>query len=415
MGEMTSINGNDAAAATARAARDSTRRLQDREAPSPFGGGGRLHAERRRVADLAPVLPAWQALAAHALDRNIFCEPAFAFAAARHLDAARELEAILVWDEGRSPALLGFFPLPTARRLFPPGLLGLWRSELAGLGTPLVAHARAEEILATFLDAVGAYRRGAAVLLPRIEADGGLARALDALAVRTGRGLWRFEPHARAVLPAGAAPEATLSGKKLKELRRQLRRLDEIGEVRFERARAPAAVAAAVERFLTLEAAGWKSARGTALLQRPDTAAFVRATMDRLALEERASVDLLMAGDRLVAAGLLLESGHRAWFWKIAYDEAFARFSPGVQLTLELARRQLQRGDIALTDSCAIADHPMIDHLWRDRMDIVDLCVAVRPGASPAASLAAWLEGRRRRLRVAAKHAYYRFKGGKIS
>ena len=39
-----------------------------------------------------------------------------------------------------------------------------------------------------------------------------------------------------------------------------------------------------------------------------------------------------------VAASITLRSGNAAWFWKIAYDEAFARASPGVQLTLDLTR-----------------------------------------------------------------------------
>ena len=45
---------------------------------------------------------------------------------------------------------------------------------------------------------------------------------------------------------------------------------------------------------------------------------------------------------------------------------AFASASPGVQLTLALTERQIGTG-VAETDSCAIADHPMIDRIWPDR------------------------------------------------
>jgi hypothetical protein len=41
--------------------------------------------------------------------------------------------------------------------------------------------------------------------------------------------------------------------------------------------------------------------------------------------------------------GIVLRSRDRAFFWKIAYDEAFAAQSPGVQLALETT--QIQQAD----------------------------------------------------------------------
>jgi hypothetical protein len=37
----------------------------------------------------------------------------------------------------------------------------------------------------------------------------------------------------------------------------------------------------------------------------------------------------------------------------------------------------LERPDIAWSDSCAAADHPMIDHLWRERRAIGRLSIAI--------------------------------------
>jgi len=33
-------------------------------------------------------------------------------------------------------------------------------------------------------------------------------------------------------------------------------------------------------------------------------------------------------------------------------------------------------------DSCATPDHPMIDHLWRERLPIADWLVALEPGTT---------------------------------
>jgi hypothetical protein len=37
--------------------------------------------------------------------------------------------------------------------------------------------------------------------------------------------------------------------------------------------------------------------------------------------------------------------------------------------------------DVTRTDSCATANHPMIDHLWRERLSLGDRLVALRPQA----------------------------------
>ena len=55
-----------------------------------------------------------------------------------------------------------------------------------------------------------------------------------------------------------------------------------------------------------------------------------------------------------------------AYSYKTAYDEAYARFSPGVLLQCENLL-MLDRADVAWTDSCAAQGHPMIDHIWRER------------------------------------------------
>jgi DNA-binding transcriptional LysR family regulator len=73
-----------------------------------------------------------------------------------------------------------------------------------------------------------------------------------------------------------------------------------------------------------------------------------------------------------------LRSGDAAWCWKIAYDETFSRASPGVQLLLDVTDDLLADASVARADSCATADHPMIDHIWRERLALSDrlMCVA---------------------------------------
>jgi hypothetical protein len=98
----------------------------------------------------------------------------------------------------------------------------------------------------------------------------------------------------------------------------------------------------------------------------------------------------------------MFSSGDTAWCWKIAYSEGVARFSPGVQLLLDLTASLLAQPKPARVDSCATADHPMIDHIWRERLPLHDRLIALRPSAVPF-PLARGIETLRRSAIAAAK------------
>lgn len=390
--------------------------------PVRLSRGGPLRVEVRPLGETEPVADHWEALAERALERNVFAERVFVLAAARHIAEARSALAVLVWEDeeggdgsARAPVLVGLFPVVWPRLPLIPGEVCGWCPSLAAMGVPLVDRARAEAVIEAYLLFLAERgSRCAGALFPLVPEDGPFAQALANVAHRSGRLLRRFDPHHRAVL-RNAVQDDSISPKKVKELRRQLRRLGDLGPIKFERAREPRAVREAVETFFAIEASSWKGRHGTALIQDAGASAMVRTMTRDLARQGRCRVDVLRAGGQPVAAGITLDAGDRAFFWKIAYDERFARFSPGVQLTFELTRRQLERKNVVLTDSCAIADHPMIDHLWRDRMAIVDLFVSTRPGPSLAGRAVGAREATGRRIRGLAKAVYHHLTVSKTS
>jgi hypothetical protein len=95
----------------------------------------------------------------------------------------------------------------------------------------------------------------------------------------------------------------------------------------------------------------------------------------------------LRAGDTPVAAAIVLRHRDRAFYFKLGVDERFAKFSPGVQLTLDLTGHLCADPAIRLADSTADAGHPMINPIWRGRLAIGDLLVPLRSG-DPVAPLA---------------------------
>jgi CelD/BcsL family acetyltransferase involved in cellulose biosynthesis len=259
-----------------------------------------------------------------------------------------------------------------------------WTHPFAPLGVPLVEREAAEPVIAAWLAHLAADATlPGTVLLPFLTEQGPFATTLDAIARRAQMPVADFDRHRRALLaPAGERArylERAIGRHRLKEIRRQWRRLGETGAVLFTTASKRGAVATAVEDFLVLEAGGWKGRAGTAAAQHQELCRFMRTAMPALADESKVTVDRILVDGRTIAATIMLRSGRCAWFWKIAYDETFARFSPGVMLSAVLTNELAEDTTLVQTDSCATADHPMIDHLWRERLALCNRLIAVRP------------------------------------
>ena len=358
--------------------------------------------EWREMGELEAVADEWRELAARALSPNVFYEPAFALAAAPVF--GRGVGAVLVWS-GTSPRrLLGFFPARIEKRRYGiplPVLVG-WTHPYAPLGVPLVEPEAAEPVIAAWLaHLAGNAELPGLLLLPFVPEDGPFAAALGPILQRARMPAAAFNRHRRALLapqPTERAHyiERSLSGRRLKELRRLARRLAEFGALMFSATAEPDSLDGALDDFLCVEAGGWKGAAGSAVLADVEVCDFVRAALRGLARDGKVAINRILIDGGAVAAAITLRSGDAAWFWKIAYDERFARYSPGVLLTLALTENLLDNADVACADSCATADHPMIDHVWRERLPLCDLMVALRPQAP------FWSAQRLERLRNAA-------------
>ena len=347
--------------------------------------GPRVDAEIVSVNQAALGEAAWRDLAGRALEPNAFYAPAMALAGLRHLAEGRGASVLRVWRKaGEERRLVGLLPLVRARgRVLNPLPIRRAAAIYGTLSTPLLDPDRPDETLAAMLDALAAAGVPGLLLSYRHE-DGPVAAALAQATQRAGRAQVTLERHARAMLASrlGGAEyvRATLEPRRRKEADRQRRRLAESGRLALRIAREPAAVAAALESFLALESAGWKGRIGTDLVGAGD-APFMRAAAAGMAERDAFRVAVLELDGRAIAAGLVAVAGRRAFYLKTAYDEAFARFSPGLLLTLDLTAHLLDDPDIDDADSIAVADHPMIDRVWTARFPVAAVLVSTgRPG-----------------------------------
>lgn len=345
----------------------------------------RLCPQRVRVTswtelDTQSVTLAWNALAICAAEPNPFNESWYLLGALRALDPAGTVNVLRFEADG---ALAGIMPLRMESRYYgwPIPHLAAWVHSNCFQGAPLVARGLEREFWRAVLDwADTNAARGLFLHLAQIPLEGPLYAALQTVLAEQARPAAVVQREQRALLASDQSPEAyfeaVMSGKKRKELRRQHARLSELGEVSFTRQTCDSGLAQWTEQFLALEHSGWKGTNGSALASHQSTMALFQAALSGAGKQGRLERLTLMLDDQPIAMLVNFITAPGAYSYKTAFDERYSRYSPGVLIQRENLAL-LNRKDIAWCDSCAAADHPMIDHIWRERRSVGRLSIAV--------------------------------------
>jgi CelD/BcsL family acetyltransferase involved in cellulose biosynthesis len=342
-----------------------------------------------RMADVRePELGRWRELSARALEPNPYFEPEFVLPAARRLGEDGASLLVVTGGEGDWLACLPVSFAARWKRL-PIAALAAWRHLYCFLGTPLLAPDQPEEAIAQLIDrGLHCGERARMLVLEWIRADGPVAEALRTTLDAKPRRALQFEAFERAALvrrDEADYVENTLRPHHRRELRRLGRRLSEEMGAPLE-VRDLSQDPSMIERFIAMEASGWKGRRGTAFAAQEGHREFFAEVCDEFRTAGRLQLLALEAGDRTAALKCNLLAGDEVFCFKIAYDEAYARFSPGVQLEERTVTIFHERMSERLMDSCAASDNEMINRLWPDRRPFVSYAVP-SAGASGWASM----------------------------
>lgn len=354
-----------------------------------------------KPAEIDEISAAWQVLGAKSfVPAGSFLRPWLA-PALKAYGAKHPAEILALW---RGSELSGLFALQAGGTL----LKRAWTSPLSFSGTPLIAAHDPASVLQAFLDT----QRGRALQLRAIPASGPFWDMLVNSVAAAGGAIKILNHWERAALAAQPSFENWFSGnferKRRKEYRRLRSRLGEEGTLE-SLAWAPGdPLDSWVDELIALEALGWKGRRGTALAADGVMANAFREALHLLAGEGSLRFWKIAFNGKPIAMMSGIVKGDQGWLGKIAYDESFARYSPGVMLILDATERLIDKERLALVDSCAIPGHPMISNIWRDRIALCDVMIRGPGLPAPAFCLLVEAEKARVAVRAKAKSLFYR-------
>ena len=365
---------------------------------------------RDRAALLA-LVPAWEDLAAHALEPNPVYEPWMLLPALEAFADAQDLRIVAV---RRSGELAGLFPLRVERgyKGLPVRKLTSWVHPHCMLCVPLVRAGRAPEVIGAVLD--WAASEASVLELSYLAGEGRFHQALVEVLSRNDRASLSTDAYARALLcRAGnfeACLSASMSGDARRQLRRQEKRLREAGRVEHLVLRTPEELPRWIDEFLDLEASGWKGRRGSALACSGGNRRFAKEVFTRAFERGR----LIMVGINLdgkpIARYCGFVAGEGAIAFKIAYDEGFRKYGPGTLVVLDMMRAFHERPELQWMDSYTGPNNQMIAALWKHRRTVQrvgiatdatgELALAVLPLLRLAKRTLRRFTGRRRAVRT---------------
>lgn len=346
--------------------------------PSRHGPGDAYRCETLDAAALRRLDPGqWDRLSAHSLDPNPFYARRYVLAGLGCLDEDAGLRALAIrrTDDDR---LVGLFFYHRRSVPFRAVRGALNRYQMSGV--PLLDRSHAPETVDAWLRAM---RRGEAPArwqLPHLDFDSGFARLCRG---RLERHAMQFQPLAgygrpRLIRSTGGFAghvETVLDRKRVREIRRSLRRLDELGELRFVRVTDPDELARRLEDFLAIEHAGWKGRGGTSFLSNPSHAQFLR---EAVIGNPDASIDCLLLNGQPIALSLNLAASGTLFTPKCAYDERFRRHSPGLLLEYFVIEAFYADDSINEMDAATTVGGHIVGTLWNAQRSMGSVLIGRR-------------------------------------
>ncbi len=337
-----------------------------------------------RLSELtADDLKAWAQLSHHSGADSVFACDWFTRSVLGHFDRDEKYRIFVVADaKGRWN---GVIVLGIARRF---GRIPVrhWRNLKNAnqfLGVPLVRRGYEVVFWKTILSGLGKMQSEIfSIFCEELPSDHRVTKALLNHCAATGRELEVVKRHQRAAMRSGLDFSTYWANALSPKRRRRLRSLEkhicrDHGDVSYVVAKTAAEVERWIDEFLMLEACGWKGANGSAMASSEESASLFRDVLRAAFADKRLVCLSLRVRGMPVAMSAYFLDGANGFGFKMCFDEAFARYAPGILLLREMMSI-LDSGHKIGFDSCSASDEEMINSLWTERRQIVDLIISLK-------------------------------------
>jgi len=319
----------------------------------------------------------WEDLSRNALDENPYFSPAYMLALLDNLECSSNIRALAVYQNA---ILVGFLPFIADRWhwLGASSVNRAWVNPYITLTIPLVARNRAHEIVETLITAMNEQgANGSFWLFDNFNLNGPVGKLFAEILKDKNLPSKTFDEFERATLDQGSTFDQHMidhvSKKRRRNLKRNRRRLGELGKLEMRSFTGGAELESAVEDFLTIEASGWKGQRGTALACKENLAAFARRAFGDNQKNPITRADVLYLNDKSIAVSLAIYTGKTAFTLKCTYDENYRTFSPGLLLEQDIIEDFLKTRWVERLDSATAPGGHVVQGLWNNSIRVGSL------------------------------------------
>jgi CelD/BcsL family acetyltransferase involved in cellulose biosynthesis len=351
---------------------------------------------------MAAIVPSWENMAAAAIEPNPFYEPWMLLPALEAFGLEKSFRLVTVWNGDRLDAVLPLERTGSFKGL-PLPALSSWRHRHCLLCTPLVRAEGAKETLAALIESLDV----AIVGLQYIPTDGAFHQALMAALAAMNIKPVALDGYARPVLRRAKDGETYVNEfiprKERQELRRREKRLKEQGAL-MQVALGPGQdIGRWIDEFLKLEASGWKGKEGTAMACSEANRRFLTETFTAAYQRGRLEMVGVDFNGKPLGRCTGFIAGEGAYAFKPAYDEAFAKFSPGILAEVARIRNLHQLPGVQWMDSFTDANNSMMSRLWKDRLTVQSVVFGTNAAGALALAALPFLRWAKRTLSAASR------------
>ena len=341
---------------------------------------------------LEEYIPAWEKLVENATDENIFFESSILIPALRYLNNEQAFILLIFANEAsKEQGLIGLFPLVSNKKYkgLPIPHLSIWQTQQCFLGTPLVHKDYIQTCLEYLFQWLEQTLQSGYFLSFREFIDDSLFSQQLEIFLKTKKySIDEVEHYKRAFLHSDLTKDQYLkqgiSSKRRKNWRNRANALAKLGKVNItilDKYKTKENVTQWIQDFLQLEQSGWKGKESTALAcDEKETNYFIEITKNS-AHQRKLLMYKLTLDNKAIAMQSNFIAHDGTFAFKVAYDESYSKYSPGMLLELENLDYILGNSQIKWMDSCAMPNS-VVDRLWQERRAIRSFNVSTQSWTS---------------------------------